>query len=216
MTFFAYEDWTTETHPRCFYCGIGTIRRARDLNRNNKHKHVKRHFGIDRRIVAEFEMWTLAQQWEVDAIHRHNTFYKDNQELGCNFTRGGDGCVGYKHSKRTKQHLSQVLTRRVVSDETRAKQRVLNTGRRLSESAKKKCSIASKRAVHHYCKNGTSCTCKQHLARFRTRKFTEQQEFEVRELYASGVHFAEIARIMRVSSQTIIRTVRWRPKRSHP
>lgn len=105
--YYGYEDWTREEAPRCCYCGIGNESRVENLIRNHKHTHITKTFGQDRHIVFMTSDWDVAKSWEINAIAENNTFYLDNPEIGCNFTRGGDGCVGYKQSQEERERRSR-------------------------------------------------------------------------------------------------------------
>lgn len=64
-TYYVYEDWTTEEHPRCFYVGKGTLTRVQNLRRNAKHTSHCRNFGLKRVIVLETHDETLAFNREI-------------------------------------------------------------------------------------------------------------------------------------------------------
>lgn len=57
-----------------------------------------------------------------------------------NFTIGGDGANGYKHSEESKQRISNALMSHEVSEETREKLRKHNLGKKKSEETLKKMS----------------------------------------------------------------------------
>jgi group I intron endonuclease len=57
-----------------------------------------------------------------------------------NLTEGGDGAVGYKHSKKAKKKMSKFRTGKKHSPETIKKLIESHTGKKLSDEAKKKIS----------------------------------------------------------------------------
>lgn len=97
--FYVYEDWTTEEIPRCFYVGKGLLRRVHDLKRNKKHTNVALKHGLKRVIVEKFVDEKQAFMLEERLIAERSTFMTD---IGCNFTRGGEGVSGPSKRKGTK------------------------------------------------------------------------------------------------------------------
>jgi hypothetical protein len=102
--YFGYVDFTNDANP--FYVGIGNLKRVQNLlNRNQKHTHVCKHRGQKRQIWFQSSDWIATQQWEISTIQELKTFHLENN-LGCNFTRGGDGTVGWKPSLETRAKWS--------------------------------------------------------------------------------------------------------------
>lgn len=145
----AYEDWTNEAVPRIFYVGIGSDSRMRLVRRNTKHTNVSAKYGRVRKLVATFTDGDAAKYWEVERILDAKTFHLDS-DVGCNFTRGGDGTWGRKHTKESREKMSathklnpspgQFYRGRVVSDTTRVKLASAQRGKRASDSTKAKLS----------------------------------------------------------------------------
>jgi NUMOD3 motif len=125
-TFYGYVDYTHDGRP--FYVGIGNERRIFSKKRNRKHGCISKQYGITRVIEFECSDWNILKAWEIGTISAYDTFtteYSTAKSICCNFTKGGDGCLGYKfldnqknigekngfygkhHSAETKQLLSQ-------------------------------------------------------------------------------------------------------------
>ena len=120
--FLVYEDWTLEPNPRCFYVGKGTHRRVRLLKRNGVHTKIANHFGINRIVVFETENEHEALSLEAQKIIEHKTYVHANDYVfGANFTMGGDGVTGKRHSPESKARIIKALTGRSCSSETRRK-----------------------------------------------------------------------------------------------
>ena len=129
-----------------------------------------------------------------------------------NLTAGGDGWpVGYKHTAKSREKMSQVQSGRKVSTEARvnlskATSGILhwNFGGRLSEETKRKISIAhkgltfsdehkaalSKAAKHRPPISEETraklCAIVKHGSQNHNAKLTEQQVLEIRRQYAKG------------------------------
>lgn len=90
-----YIDKTSESVP--FYVGKGTTHRISCLERNKKHSAVSAKYGITREVILCTKDELFALEFESKMIEELNTFYLTNS-LGCNFTIGGEGLSGYKHT----------------------------------------------------------------------------------------------------------------------
>ncbi len=102
--FYGYVDLTDDGRP--FYVGIGNQLRFQKKARNSKHTYVRNHYGFHRELWLQSSDWTVMLRWEVDTIAELKTFHDEN-ELGCNFTRGGDGSLGWKPSAATRAKWSE-------------------------------------------------------------------------------------------------------------
>lgn len=108
---FGYCDYTADGQP--FYVGIGNRNRVRLQKRNKKHTNVANKHGFHRVIefcalAADYKTsYRTACQWEIDMISQQKTFH-ESSNLGCNFTKGGEGNKGGKPrwSKRSREKLS--------------------------------------------------------------------------------------------------------------
>ena len=75
-------------------------------------------------------------------IKHLKTYHYDYPERHVfNFTKGGEGTIGYKHSEETKQKISKSHIGKTHSEETKQKIRELNIGKTHSEESKMKMSL---------------------------------------------------------------------------
>jgi hypothetical protein len=89
-----------------FYIGKGQNNRLNTFsNRSNYWKRVKAKYGCIPKIIAQFENESDAFSFEKYLIKK---FKNENIELA-NFTEGGGGVTGWKHSSKTKETISQKL-----------------------------------------------------------------------------------------------------------
>lgn len=65
-----------------------------------------------------------------------------------NFTKGGEGISGYKHSEETKRKISESHTGKTLSEETKKKISEIKKGKTLSEGTKNKISETLKGKTH--------------------------------------------------------------------
>lgn len=161
MKFKVYVDYTTEEFPRPFYVGKGNSFRVSNLKRNRLHTNIMNKYGIKRLIVLETDDETEALNKEIELIAEYNTCIYDEGSWGANFTRGGEGTSGMKHSEESKRKNSETnkataadkLARGIpnamygkhLSEETKQKIGDNQRGWKHSEKAKKKISEATKR-----------------------------------------------------------------------
>lgn len=107
MSFCAYEDWTLEEVPGCFYVGKGNLARVEDLRRNKVHERIVQKHGIRREIVMMTTIEAVALQHEVELIAQHKTYVNGGEGWwGANFTRAGEGVSGLKHTIEARQKMS--------------------------------------------------------------------------------------------------------------
>lgn len=103
--FFGYVDYTNDGEP--FYVGIGNDLRVRRLgSRNSKHDGIRRKHGQRREVLFVSSDWLATKNWEIATVAELRTYYRDNP-MGCNFTMGGDGTVGWKPSEETRAKWSR-------------------------------------------------------------------------------------------------------------
>jgi NUMOD3 motif len=137
--FYVYEHLAKDTNMP-FYVGKGTKYRCNSKENRNKHWHniVQKH-GFIVNIVAknlDEELAFLCEQERIDQLKRLG--YKL-----CNYTEGGEGISGHKHSDETKKKLSQKAIGRNVGH-------TWNVGRKQSEEWKQNISkslIGNKRRL---------------------------------------------------------------------
>ena len=121
--FYVYEHWRPDTKT-CFYVGKGHGRRSHDMcrGRNRHHRFVQKKLKeaglhIDVRVVY------LAFD-EAAALHAEMELIKFWRAAGAklvNYTDGGDGTTGLKHTDEWKKAASERMKTRIISAETRAK-----------------------------------------------------------------------------------------------
>jgi len=107
MKFKVYVDYTTEELPRPFYVGKGNSSRVSNLKRNKLHTNIANKHGIERRIILETNDESEALNREIELIAEHKTCIYDEGSWGANFTRGGEGTSGMKHSEESKRKNSE-------------------------------------------------------------------------------------------------------------
>lgn len=145
--FYTYAH--TKPDGSIFYIGKGSKRRAWKTHRRNNHwkSVVEKHgnFGVE--ILANWKTEEEAFDHEMFLIN----CFKEMGHLLTNKTDGGEGASGYKHSEKTKLKMKHVTSKEtkqkislarqgkyagknhsrygvVVTEETRQKMRVANTG----------------------------------------------------------------------------------------
>lgn len=104
---FGYCDYTNDHKP--YYVGIGCLTRILRKHRNRKHVAISRDHGQNRKIVVAFTgdkaiVWQKLCAWETETIQTMKTLHEPGL-LGCNFTLGGDGVVGFKRIKSEEERL---------------------------------------------------------------------------------------------------------------
>lgn len=112
-----------------FYVGKGVATRIRSTVRNKKHHDVATTYGLRRVVVFSSDNEQDVFSKEIELIATHKTYVYENREvnpLACNFTRGGDGSSGFKHTLHTRELLRErARQRQPISEETR--QRLVNS-----------------------------------------------------------------------------------------
>jgi len=106
--FYLYLD-RRKDNDEPIYIGIGTENRVKDLRRNRYHTAIKKKIGISREILLSSEDYSWIQIQEILGIKFYNTYHKTN-DSGCNFTKGGEGTLGFNPydymSEETKTRLN--------------------------------------------------------------------------------------------------------------
>jgi hypothetical protein len=109
-TFHTYIDWTLEDVPRPFYVGKGNDGRARNPERNQKHRYVRKMFGFRREIVFSSIDEKACFSEEIKLIRELHTYIHDeaaDMEIACNFTYGGDGASGWIPTPTQRENMSK-------------------------------------------------------------------------------------------------------------
>jgi hypothetical protein len=124
-TAYGYCDYTDDGRP--FYVGIGKICRVKTQKRNNKHASIANKHGLHRHIELDLTgeysiVWKLLCEWEKKKIVEYNTFHVPGN-IGCNFTLGGDGFLGFKRikSQEERKRISDLAKERYKDPEARRK-----------------------------------------------------------------------------------------------
>lgn len=130
---------------KVFYIGKGKGDRCKSERNRNAHWHriVSKH-GLLVEIVARWESEDDAFAHEKLLIASHR---KEGVEL-CNYTDGGDGPSGYKHTDETRSKLSSMQIGKIISPEHRLKLSIAGKGRIVSSDAREKISQAQKGRKH--------------------------------------------------------------------
>ena len=144
--FYVYIDWTIENPPRPFYVGKGNINRTRRLKRNVLHERISKKYGIKREIIFESDKEELCLLKEIETISLLKTFVNDENynQIGCNFTVGGEGTTGHKYSEESKKVLSESRKGIQFSQDHIENLRNSLKGRKLPKDVKEKMSKSHK------------------------------------------------------------------------
>ena len=151
--YYIYEHIRKDNNT-CFYVGKGTGGRAYNLDRGNFHNGVCKEYGCRVKIIkdglTEEEAFKLERERIEDYVI---TFgygapiegYRDfSNNYLTNFTWGGEGVSGYKHSKESKQKMSEKKKGKKQSEETKRKRSESMKGKKHSEEHNKKISESKK------------------------------------------------------------------------
>ena len=143
---FVYVDWTTEELPRPFYVGKGNTRRLRVIYRNRLHENIRKKYGFDRRIALEVEHEDVAFVHEQELIVSYKTYALGGDGYwGANFTLGGDGPSGYRHTDDARRRIGESrIGRKCLTEEGRAAISRAHRGKIVREDTKKAISISTK------------------------------------------------------------------------
>ena len=159
--FYVYEHIRLDNNT-CFYVGKGKGDRAYDLDRGNFHNGVRDEYGCRVEIIKDGLTEEEAFKLETERIEDYViTFgygisidgYRDfsNNKYLTNFTWGGEGCSGYKHSEEEKQKMSKSLKGKNKgkhhTEEHNKKVSKTLEGKHHSEEARKKMSEKASRKV---------------------------------------------------------------------
>jgi hypothetical protein len=115
VRFYGYKHWTLEDIPRCYYVGKGLIGRANsNRHRNHKWHAIVKRLGLRVEVCVGPVTNEEACAWEVENISKEGTFSTNHShdvgDIGCNFTKGGEGTTGRKSSPETRAKISSSKT----------------------------------------------------------------------------------------------------------
>ena len=147
MTYVVYEHWRPDTNA-CFYVGKGKIRRARSFEtRNDRYGKIVaklKRAGLkpEVRIVLLDLDSDGALKAEIERIRQRRS---EGVDLA-NYTDGGDGAAGRRHSPETRAKIAARATGRKLSAETIAKMVLARTGQKRTVETRAKQSASAKKA----------------------------------------------------------------------
>ena len=101
--FYVYVDYR-EDDGKPFYVGKGLEKRVKKERRNPLHTNIKNKHGIIRKVVFESRNEQESLEKEIQLIGELQT-HVDHGKGGANFTLGGEGVSGYKHSDEHKENV---------------------------------------------------------------------------------------------------------------
>lgn len=134
--FYGYKHWTLEDTPRCFNVGKGLQKRPwQTRNRSHKWRAIVKRFGLRVEVCVGPVTNEEACAWEIEQIAKEGTFSEchlhDSDDIGCNFTKGGEGVVGRRHDEVTKRRISEASRNRKATEQARANMRKAQSKRRI-------------------------------------------------------------------------------------
>ena len=143
MKFYGYKHWTLEDPPRCFNVGKGVKSRPiSKRSRNHKWHAIVERLGLRVEVCIGPVTNEEACAWEVKNIASMGTFstchdHDNSSDIGCNFTRGGDGSIDRNVTLMTREKLSSA-----------GKRHQTTTQNREDVKAKRRASLDAYRAEH--------------------------------------------------------------------
>jgi hypothetical protein len=167
MRFYGYKHWTLEDVPRCFNVGKGVKKRPYSHNdRSHKWHHTVKRLGlrveecIGPMVEDEAFAWERANI-KLMGTRSNNHTHNNDDDIGCNFTDGGEGVSGHRHSDKTRAKMSKALNMpeiraklskarkgHVVTEETRAKMSASRKARIITDETRTRLSVANKGRRH--------------------------------------------------------------------
>ena len=129
---------------------------GKDSNIDTNERH-KQHFQpskydnqpINRILQNNRDRYIYQVLWEIDDctnnhLNQMEIYYIKKYNPQFNFTEGGDGISGYRHTEKSKGKISESLKGKTFSEETKKKISESLKGKTFSEETKKKMSEAKK------------------------------------------------------------------------
>lgn len=110
--FYGYKHWTLEEVPRCFNVGKGVKARATQTrSRNHKWHAIVKRYGLRVEVCCGPMSDEEVRAWEIETVKAMNTFSTDHShdsdDIGCNFTHGGDGSSGCIPTEETRTKMRE-------------------------------------------------------------------------------------------------------------
>jgi len=123
---FADNRWHVYVDRRCddgkpFYVGKGNDARLSRSVRNLRHTNVAKKHGFVREVVMTTPDENFALQKERELI---TEFHTRDYDGGCNYTAGGDGVSGLRHTQESKDKNRAAHVGKTLSKETCEKKSV--------------------------------------------------------------------------------------------
>lgn len=112
----------TGNYKQRMYSHFGLYNKGKSYLCNAIKKHGKDQFSHE--IIFECDSWEELCKEEIEYIKIFNT----KKPNGYNLTDGGDGAVGFKIPLETRKKMSKAAIGKIVSDGTRKKQSINNSG----------------------------------------------------------------------------------------
>lgn len=152
--FCVYEHWRPDTNA-CFYVGKGNVKRANLVSRKENSRHSRVVAKLKRQgLCVEVRFYAKALT-EPEAFRLEVARIAELRDAGvdlCNFTNGGEGASGNRHSDESKLKISvalkgvagAALRGRKLPQHHREKIAEANRGRTVSEETRAKISAAQK------------------------------------------------------------------------
>lgn len=176
--FYTYAHVRNDTST-VFYIGKGTARRAYSkYARNNLwHKIAKKH-GYTVQIISYWGTEQEAFEHEKKLIK----FYKETGIDLANFTNGGDGISGYRHTKEAKERASKMFKELWANPEWKSKMNAIrkiqatpDVKKKLSEIQKKRWDEETRAKHSEILKKSYSSEEKRKMQADRNRVFRESE-----------------------------------------
>jgi hypothetical protein len=133
--YYVYQHRRDDT-GEVFYVGKGKKKRCFSQNRNKHWKNITNKTSYTIEIIFENLSSEIACLVEIGLITKYKT---QGIEL-CNYTIGGEGTVGYKHSFSSKEIMSQNQKGKKLSPEHKQKISEARKGFKMTDEQKQKIS----------------------------------------------------------------------------
>jgi hypothetical protein len=136
-----------------FYIGIGSDtngkhHRAYDVKKRTSYwKNIVNKHGYKVEIIEDNLEFDVCKEKEIYWIAFYGRIDLNEGTL-VNMTNGGDGTLGYKHSREHLEKISKLLKGRIFSEETKQKMSKARKGSTVSEETKQKLKIANTGKKH--------------------------------------------------------------------
>ncbi len=193
-----------------FYIGIGVdLKRAYDKSHRNKHWQsiVKiTEYRVD--ILFDDIDYEFAKEKEIEFIALYGR--KEDGGVLCNITKGGDGCLGIRHTEESKLKMSLPNKGKKISEWHKQRISKFHKGKKHSEEYKKKMSERmSGTGNHRFGKKASEETIKKKIDsakrgnESKSSKLSEEDVLKIRELHKTGVIQREIAAQFNIAKSNV-------------